>query len=821
MAITDEQQLDIINVCGGFFNAAPGQTFLNEFIATIEAGATIEQLADAFASSSVFTDTILGGQTSTSAIVNVLMNNYGLTSGNSDPDSADAQAEAFFTARLDSGASVSSIIIEATNYLNGTVDSAFVETQNLYINKGLVAQAYSASKFSSDVSVLQGVYDGLTGTSILTQDEIDAIVEEAEGDITISYTLSTDASSSGLAEGVAATFTLTASAPVEEDTVVTFSVVPSDTSAADQGTNSTNVNDFPSGTFNPQTATILAGETTASFFMSGQADGITELPETFSVQAEIGEETWLSEVSLVDGGATSTLTTGQDNVLGSLGNDTIIGLVGTGATFTLGDNINGDDGDDTLSLTTDNATVNVSNATISNVENLVVNSRTIGPTAATTLDVGGYLFDSVTSQGVAGVDTGADTFAISDIETSTDVTLEDIADVATTITYNSVTGNSDSANVTIKGAVEDATTAGENDLTVAGIETFNLMFANGNTNTIVNDVDVISAAQATTANITVNSDSMTMVRGAAALGSATAVNIAAASNLTLQATAALANDAVITVTGEGDVDLNTLDDNGATNGVTVNATGMTGGLTATTGANTVAVNTGSGDDAITMGATVTTAVATGEGDDTVNLGANDQGSATTNATIDGGDGTDVLGITVAANFDAGTLANAVNFETLGLGGAAAGTYSMKDKGFSGVLLNANTAADGVIVSGITNETISFADTGNADVTLVNNNVTFALDDATGTSDTLAIDITGAQSTAVFGHPGGAGTLVTTDDTNDITLDEIVVADVETVTLSSNTHADNVAGTANVRVITHSAFLPLIRKLPAPTFLTFH
>nr|MBA2482897.1 hypothetical protein [Nitrosomonas sp.] len=61
MPITSEQQLDIINVCGGFFNAAPGQTFLNEFIAAVEAGATIEQLASAFESSSVFTSTILNG----------------------------------------------------------------------------------------------------------------------------------------------------------------------------------------------------------------------------------------------------------------------------------------------------------------------------------------------------------------------------------------------------------------------------------------------------------------------------------------------------------------------------------------------------------------------------------------------------------------------------------------------------------------------------------------------------------------------------------------------------------------------------------------
>src|SRR5690606_35259201 len=61
---------------------------------------------------------------------------------------------------------------------------------------------------------------------------------------------------------------------------------------------------------------------------------------------------------LVNAGDTFTLTTGQDNPAATSGNDTFLGLVGTGATLTLGDLINGGAGTDTLKLFSDSASVN-------------------------------------------------------------------------------------------------------------------------------------------------------------------------------------------------------------------------------------------------------------------------------------------------------------------------------------------------------------------------------------------------------------------------------------------------------------------------------
>ena len=74
-------------------------------------------------------------------------------------------------------------------------------------------------------------------------------------------------------------------------------------------------------------------------------------------------------------GDTFVLTTEQDSVEGSSTNDTIRGIVdGTNDTLTLGDVIDGKDGDDTLILNTNTKNVNLAVATISNVEHLEAHS---------------------------------------------------------------------------------------------------------------------------------------------------------------------------------------------------------------------------------------------------------------------------------------------------------------------------------------------------------------------------------------------------------------------------------------------------------------
>lgn len=193
-----------------------------------------------------------------------------------------------------------------------------------------------------------------------------------EGEFPLGFDLTSDVPDVGVQEGEAATFTITANKAVTEDTVVTFTVVPDDTTASDQGTNSTNLNDFSAGSFNPQAATILAGETTATFSISGFVDGITELPEAYSVTAEIdGFDALSATVDMIDGAGIFTLTTAQDTVLGTTDDDVVTGIFDVGnTTVTLGDSVSGGDGDDTLRLFNSDNNVSLGIISLSSVENV-------------------------------------------------------------------------------------------------------------------------------------------------------------------------------------------------------------------------------------------------------------------------------------------------------------------------------------------------------------------------------------------------------------------------------------------------------------------
>jgi hypothetical protein len=159
-------------------------------------------------------------------------------------------------------------------------------------------------------------------------------------------------------EGDSITYTLTTLVPVDGDTDVDFTVVPGDVTAPDQGSNDTNLNDFDQGSFNPTTVTIPDGGTTATFTLDTTGDGLTELPEDFTVEAVINGETVSVETTLLDGdeGQTFTLTTGIDNIQGGDDDDLILGVNEDDDsdplidTFNPGDNIDGGDGEDTLQI---------------------------------------------------------------------------------------------------------------------------------------------------------------------------------------------------------------------------------------------------------------------------------------------------------------------------------------------------------------------------------------------------------------------------------------------------------------------------------------
>ncbi|MBA3756769.1 MAG: hypothetical protein H0X02_11305, partial [Nitrosomonas sp.] len=178
MAITAEQQTDILEVVAGLFNAAPGSTYMTELANLVEGGMSIEELADLLDDTPVFKTEILAGKVTTEAQVGILMDHFGLEADD-DPASAGSQAEAYFTQKLEAGEGLGKIVFDAVTYLTGTPAPEFADTAALLANKVQVARLYSEDHASADVDELQSILAGVSATSPVTeaeaQDYLDSI----------------------------------------------------------------------------------------------------------------------------------------------------------------------------------------------------------------------------------------------------------------------------------------------------------------------------------------------------------------------------------------------------------------------------------------------------------------------------------------------------------------------------------------------------------------------------------------------------------------------------------------------------------------------
>ena len=717
MPITSEQQNEILDVCNGFFNGAPGQAFLNDFSAAVENGTTIEELADIFEASSVFTDTILGGQATTAAKVSVLMNNYGLTPGNSDPASADAQAEAFFTSQLDSGVSYAAVVLQAVAFLEGTVPDEFLPTQILYNNKAAVGAAYSAEKSSADISVLQGLYAGLTGDAPLTQEQIDFIVNGAPDD-TLSFELS--ATNDSVLEGQALTYTVTASKPVTEDTVISFTVEPSNTTAPNQGTNDTNLNDFASGSFNPVNVTIPAGGTTATFEVTPASDGVTELPENFTVMAEINGETLSASTQLLDGAGTFVLTVDADNFVGTGVNDVFSAIPAQDGASNLIDTLqsvdvlNGGKGIDTLNATLVGDPAGTITPSLTSVEEVF--ARFAG---AAELDFAG-------SSGVDGVfasqSTAAGTFSslggaqeLGVFNQSSNVTFEDSSAADLMLGIHNVGANA--------ATLVDLDNA----------EATSLML-----NLVNNDGELVTLEQdnGTATQITANVTGDNIINFFSVEDAATSFSVSG--NGSLMAHANNSSFDVLTdlnVSGGASVDLS---DAGTLATLETVAAGNTlGDINVIVDGTATSITTGSGDDRVvqTEALAANASVDLGDGDDDYTIGnaADDE-----TASVEAGDGEDTLSSTAA--IFANPIANPeiyTGFDVLAVTDVLPDTFAIDVSLFDGV--DSFKAADGVATGGTATVT---GVGGGSTVTLAGDLPTndgeliVTLDDATGDSDSL-------------------------------------------------------------------------------------
>jgi len=208
---------------------------------------------------------------------------------------------------------------------------------------------------------------------------------EAQGSLTVTVeptplTFTLESTVDTVEEGSEVGYTIVASEAVQEEFTGEIQIALEDGDTA-------SLNDFGSGSFNPQPVTIAEGETTSTVAtITPTNDAETETPETFTATATVDGydiesiETTVQDPSSVGGlGQTFTLTTGVDTIpgmegsagsTGTDGNDTIVSLLdGANSTLTSLDSINGGLGQDTI-IVNSLAAVNAlpTGATVTNVE---------------------------------------------------------------------------------------------------------------------------------------------------------------------------------------------------------------------------------------------------------------------------------------------------------------------------------------------------------------------------------------------------------------------------------------------------------------------
>jgi len=504
-------------------------------------------------------------------------------------------------------------------------------------------------------------------------------------------------------------------------------------------------------------------------------------------------------------GQTFMLTASPDVRSGTSANDTFLALsIGD---FGNNDIIDGGAGTDTIYAVMETATT--LRPVISNVENVEfeVSSKTAGTIETFTAN-----FDK--SSGISKVtvknfttdNDDEDTVVVSGVTTST--SLKIIDDVGSgnrdnnfTMVYDGVTGTTDSASVEISSTVATSTLG---TVTVAGIENITTSSIGG-----ANASYKLSAADATTATINVSAKSGGTVT-AANLAKVKTLNINAADNLTVNdnsaqlikvssvnvdsqaadktvtlsaltttATAAAADNVLVTVKGAGKAAIHIdtdFDLQSATNAdtVTVNAADNTGGVSFTTSATAAnKVTGGTGNDSVILGAAL-------DKNDVIALGGGSADELVTKMTFNGG--TAVTGAYFADNLAAADLPSISGVEVarinlaLNSGNAGTGAMSAKTASFASTL---EINGDGEVNIGNVDITINNIAAGQkvkvgSNLNLTLGKVIFTLADATGAADTLAISTDGRNSTATSTFEG-----FTAADVETITLDLASTAEANT------------------------------------------
>lgn len=528
----------------------------------------------------------------------------------------------------------------------------------------------------------------------------------------------------------------------------------------------------------------------------------------------------------------TSLTTGVDALVGGAGNDNFKALVGTGATLTAFDSIDGAGGTNSLSIfdlnTTATQTVLPAAAiTYKNIQVLNVQSATTGGVSIDGTGIASLTALNVTTSTGPDVIKASGTTVVKVIDTAGSVTVTGGSTVDVTTDVASAVSVTGAAGKTLTAvSVHGGSTVAIVDPTAGGSIATVLLDGNAGAATITSDAltsltmnkanggaTINAAAGARTLNValtgltagTITDATATTLNVATVTTKSAGVSIAANAATTVSLVAGVDTAIValnadtatgVTISGSGKVSIGAASLLSATS---INASAATGGVTITPVlANGVTFTGGTGADSISIGAT-TKAIAMGDGNDIVTLTV---GALGTGGAVDAGVGIDTLvgtsalmsaelasataakltgfetikvsdALTSAASFDVSALAGAVNF-TAGNGVAAGNTASV-----IGLGAGANVAILGAVTDGVLSLAMK-ADTA-ADVLNVSVNHNFTQTNASA-SNPFTTNLSAALVETLNVSSTGTGSIAATA-TADKVVNTLVITDAALVTLN--------------------------------------
>ncbi len=466
-----------------------------------------------------------------------------------------------------------------------------------------------------------------------------------------------------------------------------------------------------------QLATILTGLENAggnqSVYNAAAAAWNSEVTNAFTYSADPAST--VPSGNEATAGKTFALTAGADNIVGTSGNDTITALTinSTGAvaqTFSAFDNIDGGAGTDTLNVYT-TATENEAFPTAGTVKNVEIVNIYNSAAAAALADASKFegvtqLWQHATAADVTNL-AATTTAGFKAVEATVGADLEVTAATAATTVAIALDGVKGAAftgiRETLNRADIDVAGAALTGVTVTGTLAQKITTAGAAAATLALNVTLAKDAQAGTVNsavatvLTIDNDhgstkDLTSVDASASAG---AITYTTADNKVATIKTGAGNDTITTITATlkddastaADETISALVESGAGNdAVTIN----------TTGTGTTTVNAGDGNDTVTL-----TGHSTGKL--TVNLGAGDDtfkgaGAVAATDAIDAGAGTDTLLLNMvgAANigafsnfetFDAAALAKTLDVEILAAKNTVTEFVASADVGAAAVLTN--------------------------------------------------------------------------------------------------------------------------------------